>query len=93
VLVALCKQRINKPRPFEETGKGQHRGAKAAPNENAGRSQTQSTVPMCRLSRRVFLFLFSSIGQHLNKSRVEQRQHRLFERGGGAETVEERARE
>ena len=36
-MLRCANSAFNKPRPFDETGKGQHRGARAAPDENASR--------------------------------------------------------
>src|SRR5437879_1471470 len=58
----------------DETGKGQHRGAKVAPElERRFIQFRQAPFPMCRKAIGIFVGLFPEASVHLNKRRVEQR--------------------
>jgi len=62
-----------------ETGKGQHRGAKAAPTRNT--SFHISAVPDVPCVAIGIFVVPEAKKQHLNKSRVEQRALLFFEKG------------
>ena len=55
----------------DETGKGQHRGAKAAPKWNAG--VPSAVTSRCAAMAFGVFYALETRPQHLNKSRVEQR--------------------
>src|ERR1041385_3208361 len=71
-----------------ETGRGQHRGAKAAPIRNA----SSKAPSRCAARPSGFFMPSRSVPKHLNKSRVEQRTREravAVEKGGSGEVTSE----